>query len=324
MDIQNSFRDNLAAAGAIALHAINKARAAFYRAEDQVAVRQEERSVFDRLRGDAHRGRATAGWSNPQVGMAVLILHGKCDFFPVSRYGVCLFYVSPSGILLHRIFRQNLLLFPAIQVFDPQLVATRLSDGFEEIETASVRRKPWQGSGPFGGDRVVSVLIVQPHRPVLRPGRGDERLAVRRHRYSFLRRWAKGKLLWLAIRKTLPPDVEVIRSGGEIDPFPIRRPSARTTGAVGRADNSNFIRAIEWNDPAGNNFASAVHLNNEYPSGVRRKVGMMGHAAFAGGHVDVPAIPTALIGGHNLHMKPFPVYELRKEQALPSFNPGQG
>src|SRR5271154_2786579 len=166
---------------------------------------------------------------------------------------------------------------------------------------------------------MVSILIVQPHRPVLRPGRSNERLAVRRHRYSFLRRWAKGELLWLSIWKALPPDVKGIRLGCEIDPFPIRRPRAQTTRSVGRAYNSNFIRAIEWNDPAWNNFVLAVHLNNEYPSAVRRKVGMMGHAAFAGGHIDVPAISSALIRGHYDQVQPF--FNLREEQPLSAFNP---
>src|SRR5271154_5897209 len=251
--------------------------------------------------------------------MAVLIFHGKYNFFPVWRYGVLLFYVSPCGIFLHRILRQNPLLFPAIQVFDPQLVATSLSDGPEEIETVPIRRKPRQGSVPFGGDRVVSVLIVQPHRPVLGPDRSNERLAVRRHRYSYLRGWAKGQLFRLSIWKALPPDMKVIRPGCQIDPFTIRRPRARKTCPVGRAYDSNFIRAIEWNDPAGNNFVLAVHLNNEYPSAVRRKVGMMGHAAFAGGHIDVPAISSALIRGHYDQVQPF--FNLREEQPLSAFNP---
>ena len=168
---------------------------------------------------------------------------------------------------------------------------------------------------------MVSVLVVQPHRPVLRPDRGNERLAVRRHRNSFLRRWAKGELLWFSIWKTLPPDVKVIRLGCEIDPFTIRRPRARKTRPGGRAYNSNFVRALEWNDTAGNNFASAVHLNNEYPSAVRRKVGMMGHTAFAGGHVDVPAISPALIRGHHRHVQSF--FDLREEQPLSAFNPCQ-
>src|SRR5271156_6690744 len=115
---------------------------------------------------------------------------------------------------------------------------------------------------------MVSILIVQPHRPVLRPGRSNERLAVRCHRYSFLRRWAKGELLWFSIRKTLPPDVKGIRLGCEIDPFTIRRPRARKTWPSGRAYNLNVVRALKRNDSAGNNFASAVHLDNEYPSAV--------------------------------------------------------
>ena len=35
----------------------------------------------------------------------------------------------------------------------------------------------------------------------------------------------------------------------------------------------------------------------------------MGHAAFAGGHVDVPAIASALIRGHYDHVQPFLISE---------------
>ena len=77
----------------------------------------------------------------------------------------------------------------------------------------------------------------------------------------------------------------------------------------------------KWNDPAGQNLTSTAHLNHEYPSAIRRKVGMMGHAAFARGHVDVPAIPSALVCGHHNHMQPF--FDLREEQPLSAFNPCQ-
>ena len=69
---------------------------------------------------------------------------------------------------------------------------------------------------------MVSVLVVQPHREVLRADGGYERLSVRRHRYSFLRRGAKGQLLRVSIWKALTPDMEVIRPGSEIDPFTVR------------------------------------------------------------------------------------------------------
>jgi hypothetical protein len=126
-------------------------------------------------------------------------------------------------------------------------------------------------------------------------------------------------LLWFSIWKALPPDVKGIRLGCEVDPFTIWRPRARKTRPIGRTYNSNFIRAIKWNDPAGNNFTSAVHLNNEHPSAVRRKEGMMGHAAFAGRHINVAAIPAALIRGHYGHMQPF--FDFREEQPLSAFNP---
>ena len=69
---------------------------------------------------------------------------------------------------------------------------------------------------------MVSVLIVQPNRKVLRADGGDKGLAVRRHRNSFLRRGAKGQLLRVSIWKALTPDMEVIRLGSEIDPFTVR------------------------------------------------------------------------------------------------------
>ena len=168
---------------------------------------------------------------------------------------------------------------------------------------------------------MVSVLVVQPHGVVLRANGCNERFAVRGHRDAFLRGWAKGELLRFSIWKALPPDMKVIRPGCQIDPFPIRRPRAQKTRPVGRAHNFNFIGAIEWNDPAGDNFASAVHLNDEHPSSVRRKEGMMGHAAFAGGHIDVAAVPAALIRGHYGHMQPF--FNFGEEQPLSAFDPCQ-
>ena len=80
---------------------------------------------------------------------------------------------------------------------------------------------------------MVSVLVVHPYGVVLRANRCNERLTVGRYRDSFLRRWAKGELLRLTIGKALPPDVEVICSGGEIDPFPVGRPRAATATPVG-------------------------------------------------------------------------------------------
>src|SRR5271170_4843263 len=160
---------------------------------------------------------------------------------------------------------------------------------------------------------------MQPHSLVLRPDSGYERFAVRRHRYSLLGRWAKGELLWLSIRKALPPDMKGIRLGCEIDPFSVRRPSARTTGAIGRANYLSVICALEWSDAAGQNFALTAHLNNEYPSAIRRKVGMVSHAAFGRGHVDVPAVAAAFVCGHHHHMQPF--VDLGEEQPLSAFDP---
>ena len=169
---------------------------------------------------------------------------------------------------------------------------------------------------------MVSVLVVQPHGVVLRANGCNERLAVGRNRDSFLRCWAEGELLRLAIGKALPPDVEVIRSGGEIDPFPVGRPCAGKTSAVGRADNSNVIRALEWDNAAWENFTSITHLNDQHRSAIRRKVGMVCHASITHRHIDVAAIPSGLIRGHNLQVQPFD--DLRKEQSLASFNPCQG
>ena len=54
---------------------------------------------------------------------------------------------------------------------------------------------------------MISVVVVDPDGVILRANGRNERLAVRGHRDTFLRGWAKGQLLGLSVWKALPPDM---------------------------------------------------------------------------------------------------------------------
>ena len=138
--IEDAFLSDLPAGAPICFHAIEKARAAFYRAEDDVIVGEEERGVFDNGRRDAYGRGAAAGRSDPQVRGAALVDPGKSNLLSIAGYCV----------ILHRVTRQYPLHFSAAQVLDPQLLTWGLAVGHQEIETAPVRRKRRRRSIAFG------------------------------------------------------------------------------------------------------------------------------------------------------------------------------
>src|SRR5579863_6367268 len=119
-----------------------------------------------------------------------------------------------------------------------------------------------------------------------------------------------------------PSRVRVRRVRIEVDPFAIWRPRSRETFAFGRAHNSDVLPALKWNNAAGHNLALTVHLNDKYPSTIRRKIGVMRHAAFSRGHIDVTAVSPVFVRGYKHQMQPFS--HLGEEQPLPLLDPGQG
>ena len=81
------------------------------------------------------------------------------------------------------------------------------------------------------------------------------------------------------------------------------------------------LPALKWNNAAGQNLALTVHLNHEYPSAIRRKIGVMRHAAFSSGHVDVTAVPPVSSVVTSTRCSPSLISE--KSSRFPCFDPGQ-
>src|SRR6266481_8121596 len=128
---------------------------------------------------------------------------------------------------------------------------------------------------------MVAVLIMQPHSAVLRANRCNQRFTVRGHRNPFLRGRAESDLFGCSVGKTLAPDVKLVSLNREVDPLPVRRPATGKTSLAGRTNNADVAIATKGSDTAWHQVATAIHFDHQYPSPIRRQIGMMGHAAVA-------------------------------------------
>ena len=84
VDIENAFRGDFLPVAAVCFHAIEKVRAAFYRTEDEVAVRQTAMGESSATAGEEMRtgdDRRLVGATQRFV-VAALVIHGKATSFP--------------------------------------------------------------------------------------------------------------------------------------------------------------------------------------------------------------------------------------------------
>src|SRR5580704_848267 len=147
---------------------------------------------------------------------------------------------------------------------------------------------------------MLALFVVEPHRAVLRPDRCDERLAIRGHGYSLLRRRPKRQLLRFPVRKLLSPDVSLpVIFFTQIHPFAVGAPGGVPANTVRVSHHASFAVAVKGNHSARHYISMIVHLDYEYPLPVRREVRVMRHASLSGWDVHISAIPAVLIRGHN-------------------------
>ena len=167
---------------------------------------------------------------------------------------------------------------------------------------------------------MVAVFIVKPDRAVLRAHRSNQRFTIGRHGHPFLGSRPKGDLFRFAAGKTHPPDVKFIAGRVEIQPFSVRRPRAGNAGLINRADQSRRPGLRKRNHATGDQLAAAAHFHHQHVFPVRRKIGMMGHAAIAFRHVYVAALSARFIGGNQGHLQA--LLDLREEHAATAVDPG--
>ena len=174
--IDHGLGGDLAAAASIDFHAIEKVGAALDGAKNKITIGQEKWRIFDCRGRNAHRGGATIGWRDPQAGAAALVIHGEGHLLSVPG----------NRVAGHGITGQEFVRFSGEEILNPQFVTRCRPTGHQKIERVPIRRKRRRSGIPFRRNLMVAILVVQPHRGVLRADGGDERFSVRGHRNALL------------------------------------------------------------------------------------------------------------------------------------------
>src|ERR1700730_4191393 len=115
-----------------------------------------------RFMGANHAGMA--GSVVPNAGIASSVVRSKGNLFSIMG----------NRIVLHGVSRKEPIHFSALQILHQQFRKVRLPVDHQKIKAVSVGRKRGRSRVSFGGNLVISVLVVDPDRTVLRSDRGYE------------------------------------------------------------------------------------------------------------------------------------------------------
>ena len=166
---------------------------------------------------------------------------------------------------------------------------------------------------PFRRERTIAGGVVDPDGAAVDADGRHER-AVGRYGDAVLLGGSERELLGLAVRESLPPQMMLLGDrGGEVHPFAVRGPAGRRAGTGGPNRPSARI-AGDRHEPARLPDRAIIHLDNERPFAIRRRVRVMRHRALVRWEIHLAVLRPA--PRRDDHAEVHAALDLREEQVL--------